>query len=67
MAYLLQQLLSKSAKKYPAKAAVWARGRSITYGELEEKFLELASPVLGEVAARALVARLWTLERAPSL
>ena len=33
--------------------------------ELEEKFLELAAPVLGEGAARALVARLWTLERSP--
>ena len=35
--------------------------------ELEEKFLELATPVLGEAAARALVARLWTLERAPGV
>jgi 2-methylcitrate dehydratase PrpD len=34
--------------------------------ELEEKFLELASPVQGAAAARALVARLWTLERSPS-
>ena len=31
MAYVLQQLLSKSAKAYPEKMAVWARGRSITY------------------------------------
>jgi 2-methylcitrate dehydratase PrpD len=35
--------------------------------ELEEKFLELAGPVLGETAARALMARLWTLERSPSV
>jgi len=35
--------------------------------ELEEKFLELAAPVLGEGAARALVARLWTLERSPGV
>jgi len=36
-------------------------------GELEQKFLELAAPLQGEVAARALVARLWTLERASAL
>ena len=35
--------------------------------ELEEKFLELAGPVLGEAAARALAARLWTLERSATL
>ena len=35
--------------------------------ELEQKFLELTAPVLGETAARALVARLWTLERAPAV
>ena len=35
--------------------------------ELEEKFLELATPVQGDAAARALVARLWTLERSPSV
>jgi 2-methylcitrate dehydratase PrpD len=35
--------------------------------ELEEKFLELATPVQGEAAARALVARLWTLERSPTV
>lgn len=42
MAYLLQQLLGKSAKQYPDKAAVWARGNSITYRELEEKSNQLA-------------------------
>jgi 2-methylcitrate dehydratase PrpD len=31
--------------------------------ELEEKHLELAAPVIGEPAARALLARLWRLER----
>src|SRR5215467_14621 len=35
MAYILQQLLTKSAKAYPDKPAVWARGRSITYRELD--------------------------------
>jgi 2-methylcitrate dehydratase PrpD len=35
--------------------------------ELEDKFLELATPVLGAAAARALVARLWTLERSASV
>jgi 2-methylcitrate dehydratase PrpD len=36
-------------------------------GELEHKFMELATPVLGEAAARALIARLWTLEHAASV
>jgi 2-methylcitrate dehydratase PrpD len=35
--------------------------------ELEHKFLELAAPVLGDAAARALIARLWTLERAAAV
>jgi L-proline---[L-prolyl-carrier protein] ligase len=42
MAYLLQQLLSRSASKYPDKPAVWARGRSLTYRELEERSNQLA-------------------------
>jgi amino acid adenylation domain-containing protein len=42
MAYILQQLLKKSAALYPGKTAVWARGRSITYRELEEKSNRLA-------------------------
>jgi amino acid adenylation domain-containing protein len=42
MAYVLQQLLSKSAKAYPDKTAVWARGRSITYRELEERSNQMA-------------------------
>ena len=35
--------------------------------ELEEKFLELAAPVQGAAAARALIARLWTLERSTTV
>jgi 2-methylcitrate dehydratase PrpD len=35
--------------------------------ELEGKYLELVSPVLGEGKARALLARLWKLERESSL
>ena len=42
MAYVLQQLLSKSAKTYPEKPAVWARGKSITYRELDERSNQLA-------------------------
>ena len=42
MAYILQQLLSKSAKAYPEKMAVWARGRSITYRELDERSNQMA-------------------------
>jgi amino acid adenylation domain-containing protein len=42
MAYVLQQLLSKSAKAYPEKPAVWARGKSITYRELDERSNRLA-------------------------
>ena len=34
----------------------------LTDRDLEDKFLELASPVLGAAAARALVAKLWKLE-----
>ena len=36
MAYILQQLLQKSAARYPEKLAVWARGRSLTYRELDQ-------------------------------
>src|SRR5712671_46222 len=42
MAYILQQLLIESAARYPEKAAVWARGRSITYRELEGRSNQLA-------------------------
>jgi len=42
MAYILQQLLTKSAALYPEKTAVWARGRSITYRELDQRSNQLA-------------------------
>jgi amino acid adenylation domain-containing protein len=42
MAYILQQLLKKTAAQYPQKIAVWARGRSITYQELENRSNQLA-------------------------
>src|SRR5579859_2116917 len=42
MAYLLQQLLQNSASRYPEKLAVWARGRSITYRQLEQRSNQLA-------------------------
>jgi 2-methylcitrate dehydratase PrpD len=35
--------------------------------ELEEKYFELAAPVIGEASARALLARLWRLEREPAV
>src|SRR5580765_946513 len=42
MAYILQQLLTKSAQAYPDKPAVWARGQSITYRELDERSNQVA-------------------------
>jgi amino acid adenylation domain-containing protein len=42
MAYILQQLLQKSAARYPEKLAVWARGRSLTYRELDQRSNQLA-------------------------
>jgi amino acid adenylation domain-containing protein len=42
MAYTLQQLLQLSAGRFPEKLAVWARARSITYRELEERSNQLA-------------------------
>jgi hypothetical protein len=35
--------------------------------QLDAKYLELSTPVLGESAARALLARLWRLETLSSL
>src|SRR6476620_3996819 len=35
--------------------------------ELNDKFLELASPVIGDVTARALLQELWRIEQLPSL
>ncbi len=42
MPYLLQQLLTESAEQYPDNQAVWARGRSLTYRELDERSNQLA-------------------------
>ncbi|MCU1303528.1 MAG: D-alanine--poly(phosphoribitol) ligase [Candidatus Sulfotelmatobacter sp.] len=42
MAYILQQLLQKSAARYPEKLAVWARGSSLSYRELEQRSNQLA-------------------------
>ncbi|HET7340908.1 MAG TPA: amino acid adenylation domain-containing protein [Methylomirabilota bacterium] len=42
MAYLLQQLLAESAHRHPDKPAVRARGRSLTYAELERRSSQLA-------------------------
>ncbi len=39
----------------------------LTDDELNDKYLELAAPVLGEPAARALLKDLWQLERLPSV
>jgi 2-methylcitrate dehydratase PrpD len=39
----------------------------LTDDELNDKYLELAAPVLGEAAARALLADLWQLERLPGV
>jgi amino acid adenylation domain-containing protein len=42
MAYVLQQLLSNSATRFPEKTAVWARGRTISYRELDGRSNQLA-------------------------
>ena len=42
MAYILQQLLTRSAASFPEKMAVWARKRSLTYRELDERSNQLA-------------------------
>ncbi len=42
MAYILQQLLTRSAALYPEKMAVWARKRSLTYCELDQRSTQLA-------------------------
>ena len=39
----------------------------LTDGELNEKYLELAAPVIGDPAARALLERLWRLEKEKNL
>lgn len=42
MAYILQQLLTRSAAQHPEKMAAWARGRSLTYRELDQRSTQLA-------------------------
>ena len=42
MAYLLQQLVTESVHRHPDKPAVRARGRSLTYGELDRRSSQLA-------------------------
>jgi L-proline---[L-prolyl-carrier protein] ligase len=42
MAFLLQQLLARSAERLPERSAIWARGRALTYGELEAHSNQLA-------------------------
>ena len=39
----------------------------LTDRDLEDKYMELASPVLGEATAKALVAKLWKLETLPDV
>jgi len=39
----------------------------LTDEELEDKFLELATPVIGEMRARSLLQELWRIEQLPSL
>jgi amino acid adenylation domain-containing protein len=42
VAYILQQLLTRSAGLYPEKTAVWARTRTLTYSELDQRSTQLA-------------------------
>ena len=42
MAYLLQQLVTEAVHRHPHKPAVRARGRSLTYGELDTRSSQLA-------------------------
>ena len=42
MSFLLNQLLTRSAERYPERPAIWARGRSLTYRELDERSNQLA-------------------------
>ena len=68
--------------KRAARVAITARGRReeylqptrkgdpdmpLTDAEVDAKFLELASPVLGEAPAKTLLQRLWRLETQPSV
>jgi amino acid adenylation domain-containing protein len=42
MPYILQQLLTESARRHAERPAVWARGRTLSYRELEERSNQLA-------------------------
>ena len=42
MAYVLQQLLSETASRFPEETAVWAQNRTLTYRQLEERSNQLA-------------------------
>lgn len=42
MVYLLQQLLAKSAGRFPKRNVVWAQGRTLSYQQLEEQSNQLA-------------------------
>jgi len=42
MPYILQQLLTESVTRHAAKPAVWARGRTLTYRELNQRSNQLA-------------------------
>jgi amino acid adenylation domain-containing protein len=48
MAYLLTQLLRQSAQRFPERAAAWARKRTLTYAQLEEKSNQLARLLRGQ-------------------
>ena len=41
MPYILQQLLTESARRHAERTAVWARGRTLSYRELEERSNQL--------------------------
>ncbi|HET9235059.1 MAG TPA: AMP-binding protein, partial [Candidatus Eisenbacteria bacterium] len=46
MGGLLQDVFAKSVERHPSRTAVWARGRSLTYAELEERSSQLACLLL---------------------
>lgn len=52
MAFLLHQLLSESASKYPDREAISFKDRSITYAELERESNKLAHALVALGIAR---------------
>ena len=77
-----QELDATFPRQRAARVSITARGRSAEHlqptrigdpeaplsdTQLEEKYLELAVPVIGESKARALLARLWKLEAEKSV